>query len=146
MLHAKFSVNRHSCDDERSHLIKGCQCSPEGLLAGTQNLAGTSRMSFCRPTAGARRVEIGGSVCESNAPLTSKMPIAGFEDMLVPHPCCADSTTWLSRVVLFGHDCGIRHSTMQPNMQPDAGGARNPSGYISSIASYSTRRWSKRAK
>src|ERR1035437_6054325 len=23
---------------------------------------------------------IGGSVCESNAPLTSKMPIAGFED------------------------------------------------------------------
>ena len=24
--------------------------------------------------------EIGGSVCESNAPLTSKMPIAGFED------------------------------------------------------------------
>jgi len=30
-------------EDERSHLIKGCQCSLEGLPAGTQNPRGDPR-------------------------------------------------------------------------------------------------------
>jgi hypothetical protein len=37
-------------------------------------------------------------------------------------------------VVLFGLNCITRHATMQPNMQPDAGGARNPSGHISLLS------------
>jgi len=40
-------------------------------------------------------------------------------------------------VVLFGLNCATRHATMQPNMQPHAGGARNPSGHIFPIPSHS---------
>ena len=37
-------------------------------------------------------------------------------------------------VVLFGLNSTTRHATMQPNMQPHAGGARNPSGHISLLS------------
>jgi hypothetical protein len=40
-------------------------------------------------------------------------------------------------VVLFGLNCATRHATMQPNMQPHAGGARNPSGHIFPIPCHS---------
>ena len=81
MLHAKFSVNWHSSSRMSAHILsRDANAAWKACRLEHRTLAGTPGMNLCTPTARVRRVEIGGSVCESNAPLTSKMPIAGFED------------------------------------------------------------------
>ena len=51
----------------------------EDFMQPTCNRAGAENVAVMRDSAYVNE-KFGGSVCESNAPLTSKMPIAGFED------------------------------------------------------------------
>ena len=81
MLHAKFSANRHSSSRTSAHILsRDANMAWKACRLEHRTLTGIRGMNLCTPIARARRVEIGGSVCESNAPSTSKMPIAGFED------------------------------------------------------------------
>jgi len=82
----------------REVTLQACSVLPTEHGTSDQEIAAFSASACCalfsnmqlpRKTANHRSAEkpdkllktIGGSVCESNAPLTSKMPIAGFEDM-----------------------------------------------------------------
>jgi hypothetical protein len=94
----------HGADYERSYsLLGGSVCESNAPATGNLPPAGfeveapsgreaereRAPGARCRNPESARELYFGGSVCESNAPATSKMPPAGFEDREDHRTLCA---------------------------------------------------------
>ena len=73
-------------------------------------------------------------MCESNAPSTAKLPIAGLKICSPTSLLCGLNNLPSPYAALFGLNHATRHTTMQPNMQPRNGS--NGQGFEAERASH----------